>query len=347
MDSKEVSIKHSTALTSISIEKLTEAFLSSQDVSETTRHNYSKSLVRFLTWLKDNDISEPTREDIIRYKEYLKSEGLRPGSVNTYLVGVRSFFSWAEGMKMYPNIASSIKGYKIRKSFKKDALSYEQVEELLDSIDNTTIKGLRDLALINLIIHTSLRRGAVVRLDIGDIRQEGEDRLLYYQGKGRVEKDEYKVITDKGIYDPIRNYLNERPYIKKENPLFVSHSNRDNGDRLTPRSISRIVKSRLRDIGINNPRLSCHSLRHTSITLDMKAGGSLEEAKLLAGHQSIDTTLIYLHHLDRIRNAPENRIARYLRDKRTNKNDNNRVNVSLHIEEDIGIVKRPKQTKEL
>lgn len=316
---KPIEIKHPTALTEISIEKLIENFLSSQDVANTTKGNYHKYLSRFLTWIRDNNISEPNREDIIRYKEYLRAEGLRPNSVNTYLVGVRSFFSWAEGMKLYPDIASSIKGYRIKKSFKKDALSYKQVEELLNSIDTTTIKGKRDFAIINLIIHTSLRRGSVVRLNIGDIRQEGEEKLLYYQGKGRVEKDEYKVITDKGIYDPLQDYLNQRPHIKKEEPLFISHSNRITGERLTPRSISRIVKDRLKDIGINNPRISCHSLRHTSITFSMEAGGSLEEAQLLAGHRSIDTTLIYLHHIDRVKNAPEGRIAQYLRAKRGHK----------------------------
>jgi len=311
------------------IKNLIERFLFSQDVSESTRINYQKYLKRFFEWVKVEglNLSDLTREDVIRYKKDLR-ETLTPDSVNSYLVAVRNFFKHVSSKTSFPNIAKDVKNCKIKKGFKKDALTKDQVKRLINSIDTETLRGLRDKALINLIAHTGLRRIEINRANVGDLRQEGEDKLLYVQGKGRREKDEFVVITDREIYEPLEAYLKAREKVESFGPLFVSHSNRNAEKRLTTRSISRIVKNRLREIGINNPRLSCHSLRHTALTLSLKAGASLEATQRLGRHKSINTTLIYLHHIDRLKDAPEKRITQYL-------NLNEKPNVSLLLKTDI------------
>lgn len=78
---------------------------------------------------------------------------------------------------------------------------------------------------------------------------------------------------------------------------------------MTTRSISRIAKEHFIDVGLDSPRITAHSLRHTAATLNLLNGGSIEETQQLLGHKSITTTMIYSHALERANNNSENRIA--------------------------------------
>ena len=69
---------------------------------------------------------------------------------------------------------------------------------------------------------------------------------------------------------------------------------------------------RLRNIGIDNRRVSAHSLRHTAATLNLLHGGTLDETKDLLGHHALETTLIYSHHISRLQNKSEERISNLL-----------------------------------
>ena len=228
-----------------------------------------------------------------------------------YIVAVRRFFEWAEGMKYYPNIAKGIKTGKKSSGSRKDSLTVEQVLELLSSIDRTTLEGKMDYALLHLLIRTGLRTIEVVRANKEDIRQQGGIATLWIYGKGRDNKDEFVLLTPPAL-KPLYRYLRVRGRKEKTGPLFTSLSDRNNGTRLTTRSIRRIAKDRLRDIGIDSERLTAHSLRHTAITLSLKAGATIQEAQALARHANINTTLIYAHNIERIKNAPERRIDEML-----------------------------------
>ena len=290
---------------------LARAFLSSQDIGEASKRTYGKGLLLFLEWLRGNDIQSPNRETIIRYKEDLKARGLSSYSVSVYIVAIRRFFEWAEGMKYYPNIAKGIKTGKKSNGFRKDSLTVEQIQELLTSIDRTTLEGKRDYAMLNLLIRTGLRTIEAVRANRDDIRQQGGAAVLWIQGKGRDSKDDFVLLTPASL-KPLYAYMKADRRRKKTGPLFISLSDRNNGGRLTTRSIRRIVKVRLRGIGIDSDRLTAHSLRHTAITLSLKAGATIQEAQVLGRHANINTTLIYAHNIDRIRNAPERRIDKIL-----------------------------------
>jgi site-specific recombinase XerD len=79
--------------------------------------------------------------------------------------------------------------------------------------------------------------------------------------------------------------------------------------RLTARSISRMIKNRLKDAGYDDSRLTAHSLRHTCATLNLLGGGSLEETQQLLRHKDISTTQAYSHALTRAKNNSESRVA--------------------------------------
>lgn len=295
-------------------EKLIEKFILSQDITEKSREAYRKSLKQFFAFLRDLnlELNSLLREHILSYKDFLKKRGLSANTVSAYLVSVRKFFEWTEAIKLYPNIARGIKGAKKPKGFRKDSLTVRQVFSVLGSISKETIQGKRDYAILNLLVRTGLRTIEVAKANIEDIRQEGGEAILYIQGKGRESKDEFVLLTEETLL-PIREYLTDREEVKESSPLFSSLSDRNKNGRLTTRSIRRIVKEHLKGAGIEDNRLTAHSFRHTAITLSLMAGASIQEAQVLGRHANVNTTLVYAHNIDRLKNAPERRIEAFLK----------------------------------
>lgn len=294
--------------------KVIDRFLNSLDIKRNSKQTYKKGLRKFLLWLKSEKIENPRREDILAYKHYLEDQKLSSLTLSSYLVVVRRFFEWAESVKIYPNISKGVKGAKRSKGFRKDPLTIEQVKEFLGKIDRSNPLGKRDYAIVNLMIRTGLRTIEVTRADIGDIRQQSGEAILWVEGKGRDAKDEFVLLTETTLKS-IMDYLLTRGGIKDKEPLFTSLSDRNREQRLTTQSIRKIVKKRLRDIGIDSKRLSAHSLRHTSITLSLLGGATIQEAQALGRHADINTTLIYAHNINRLANAPERKIDAVLSDK--------------------------------
>lgn len=286
-------------------EDIGRQFLAAQDISPKSRETYHRAMRRFFAYLKDNQVNHIDRQDILNYKHQLQEEGLSAYTVSAYITAVRRFFTWTETEKLYPNIAATVKGGKKPQGFKKQPLTVSQIKRLL-AIDTNTLRGKRDLALINLLVRTGLRTIEIIRADVADIQQQSGEALLYIQGKGRESKDDFTVLTDSAL-QPVQDYLSARNACPGE-PLFTSCSDRNQGQQLTTRSISRIVKQHLESIGINDPRITAHSLRHTAVTLSLLGGATIQEAQRFARHSNINTTLIYAHNIDRIGKAPERKI---------------------------------------
>jgi integrase/recombinase XerD len=287
-------------------------FIASLDVRDSSKQTYKRQLHEFIRWLNNQQAHEITREMILAYKEYLKTEkALAAFTIAGYLTAIRRFFEWLESIKAYPNVAKSIRGPKRRHGFKRDALTVDQVRKLLASIDTASLEGMRDHALINLMVRTGLRTIEVVRSLREDITNNSGATVLWVQGKGRDGKDELVLLTENAL-KPILAYLDARKSYKGGEPLFASHSTKNFGRGLTTRSVSRIVKKRLKAIGIVDRRLTAHSLRHTAVTMSMLAGATPQEARVMARHADINTTLIYAHNINRILNAPEKKIDDFL-----------------------------------
>ena len=278
------------------------------DGSPRTVDTYTKAVRQFFHYMQENHISRPAREDVISYREYLLTDH-KPTTVQLYLVGVKQFFKWLASMGEYPNIADKVKGAKLdRKHFKKDYIPSKQVARLLESIDRDNLKGLRDYAILSLMVTTGLRTISVINANIEDIRPAGEQMALYYQGKGYNDKAVYVKLADP-VYKAIVEYLKARGERSPQAPLFTSRSNRNEGGRMTTRSISRLCKEALLNVGLNSDRLTAHSFRHTAGTLNLLLGGSLLETQQMLNHSDVNTTMIYVHAIERAKNNSENRIA--------------------------------------
>jgi len=134
--------------------------------------------------------------------------------------------------------------------------------------------------------------------------------VLLIHGKGRDEKDNF-VILSKKTYEPIKEYLETRQKVNQNSPLFISVSNKNYNQRLTTRSIRRIVKEGLRAIGLDNKEFTAHSLRHSFASYLFKDGQRLEHIQGALRHTNPATTQIYLKGIEqemRLKNNVESRI---------------------------------------
>ena len=277
-------------------------FINYIDASPKTVETYTKALRQLFNYFTFNGITQPKREDILAFRDDLKASGLKPTTVQNYITASRQFFKWTAQEGIYPNIAEHVKGAKLDKNHKKDYLTSRQAKEILASVNRDSEQGLRDYAILSLMITGGLRTIEVTRANIEDLRTVGEHTVLYVQGKGREEKTEYIKISQP-VETAIRNYLKARDNTEEGTPLFTSLSNNSKGGRVTTRTISRIVKTTLIGAGYDSTRLTAHSLRHTAITLALLAGRDITEVQQFARHANLNTTMIYNHALDQAKNG--------------------------------------------
>ncbi|MBU1022669.1 site-specific integrase [bacterium] len=298
-----------------------EKFINSLDCADNSVNTYSRQLREFFDWIyyagKPHNLTAWTRQDILDYKRYLQTEyriktpngktvPLSPATVSGYLSIVRKLWSWMEQEGVCVNIAKTIKGMKRSQGYKKDTLSITQINDALEVFNLSTMEGLRDYAIFNLMVRTGCRDIEIVRAKVEHLRTLDGHQVLYIHAKGQDSANQYKVLTPEAER-PIRAYMDARKKVQPfdDDYLFVSLSKRNFMQGLTTRSVSRIIKTALREIGLDDERLTAHSLRHTAITLAVAGGASLHQAQAMAGHKDPRTTQVYFHNQKRIEEAAE------------------------------------------
>ena len=291
---------------------LTDRFISAQDVLPSSRATYKREMGQYALWLNKTGrmerLAELKREDILAYKDSLSQRKKSSYTVSGYVVAVRSFYGWLESERIFPNVARGVKGNEKPSGFRKDTLSPDQLRKVLELMDQTSLEGQRDYALFNLLARTGLRTIEASKATLEDLRIMEGQRVLYIQGKGKQAKDEFVLLTEEA-YLPLKAYISSRGQLQDSDPLFSSHSDRNSGQALTTRSLSRIVKEALKKAGLDDRKLTAHSLRHTAITLSIQGGASLHQAQAMARHKDPRTTQIYFHNLDRISHGAEKFIS--------------------------------------
>ena len=288
------------------IEELVDRFIEAQDVKQSSKLLYRRTLKQYFNWVESKSylLSEIARPQLLEYKEELLSSGMSSLTVGSYITSVRRFYEWTEANKYYPNVAKGIKTPKRKQQFKKQPLLPDQATALLSYYKD---KALRDYAIVNLLLRTGLRTIEIIRANVEDITFKGSQRVLLVQGKGRDERDNFVLLTDKA-YQPIAEYLATRGNVNSSEPLFTSTSNNSKGERLSTRTISKIAKEGLKAIGLDERAFTAHSLRHTTAVNILRAGGSLETAQFTLRHSNPATTQIYTATLNeerRLQNSGE------------------------------------------
>ena len=306
--------------------ELLERFLAEVDRGEATERTYRNNLLSFLAFLRFRAIRAPEREDLKGFREWLSREHkaisynpktpqgwsyrrdgrgdiirtiCNPSTVSQYLRTVGQFFKWMQAEGIYPDIAASIRKPRLDLGeHSRDALSPEEAAEVERAltIRAEDEKGKRQLALFLLAINAGLRTVELSRANIGDLEQRGRTVYLRIWGKGHTSADKRKPLAIE-VAEIIRDYLNTRPGKPgPRSPLFAAVGNRNGGGRLSPGTISRLLKDALRAGGYDSPRLTAHSLRHTAGAEVMTlTGNNIFLAQSYMRHENPKTTEIYLH----------------------------------------------------
>lgn len=287
------------------------------DKSEPTLAAYRKGIHAYRAWAAKRNLDEriATASDIRDFKSYLVECKYSAQTVNLRLAAVRSFYRWMVTTGRLPySPASEVKGAKRRAStrHKRDALTAAEVRDVLATCNSATPEGARDLAILILMAYCALRTIEVQRANLGDLRTTGDRLTLAVQGKGRDEPDEL-VIIPRDQEQHIRAWPVYRTGLGlrgPDTPLFCSFSHRSHGGRLSLRALRWIVKKHYEEAGVVGDAKTTHSLRHSAITSAIRNGASPMQVQAMARHSSFETTLNYVHEVNRI-DAPAEDLIRY------------------------------------
>ncbi len=279
--------------TALLSEIITE-WITSLDVMPATRDDYQRKVKLWFRWLASIKVDprEPQRLHVLDYKRHLIQEGHSAVGVGSYITVVRIFYKYCSARGIYDNIGSDIKSSFKKRNFTKHPLSKEQAQLLIASIQTETIIGKRDKLIIALMLINGLRTCEMERIDICDFDKFRGQTVLRIKRKGKSEKSD-TVAVPPLIDSLFEEYTSCRDF-KLSDPLFLNHSVSGKGERLGRISISLMVKRRLKSIGIDDPRITAHSLRHTCGSLLLESGVDVETIKNILGHSSTATTRIYI-----------------------------------------------------
>ena len=279
--------------TTMSINQIIDQWLENTDIVEISRYYYKQKILQWFHFLsaRKKDPRSPSRKDVIEYKQYLETSGYSELTVGSYITVVKLFYRYLEENKYYENIAAGIRSLGRYKGHRKRALDENTAHKLLESIDSRTEIGMRDRLMISLMLFYGLRTCEVERLDIADFTVAGELNLMRIQRKGRREKKE-QIAVSRHIVEMMEEYISCRDF-QPQDPLFIVHSSFYHGRRLCRKTISSIVKRRLRAIGVYSRDITAHSLRHTCASMLIASGVALADVQDILGHSDIATTRIY------------------------------------------------------
>jgi integrase/recombinase XerC len=229
------------------------------------------------------------------YLAHLHHDRLANRSLARHLSTLRSFFRWAcrEG-HLERNPARGLPSPRIPKTLPR-AMTLPDTERLLAADEDETFVPERERALFEFLYATGIRVSEAAGLDLSDV--DFSSRLVRVTGKGSRER---VVPFGEAAVEALREYLPSREALRHRagagkapragEPLFVNAR----GGRLTPRSMARLLKRRLRAAGLPE-EISPHALRHTFATHLLQAGADLRAIQELLGHASLSTTQKYTH----------------------------------------------------
>lgn len=234
--------------------------------------------------------------------------GLRPATLRRRTATLRGFFAWLVALgALDRNPADRHLVRKVRGGHYSDnaltVLTREQATRLINCVDLSTATGRRDRTLMLTMLHCVLRRSEAAAMRIEHIRQVGPYWVLDLpQTKGGA--DQYVKVPDY-VVEEITIHTEE--YMIKSGPLWKSFSNNSYGRALSDRSIYSIVKKHAGRSGLA-ATVGAHTLRHTGCTLAIEQGASLQQVQAHARHKRIETTMVYIHQRDKLRDSAADHI---------------------------------------
>jgi site-specific recombinase XerD len=269
--------------------------------SLSTVRNYDHYISVFLEHTKVKSPKDITDSVLREYRLWLnrqqtvKVKGALPTSIkkrtqNYYLIALRSFLKYLAKRSIEVIPPERIELAKVAER-SIDLINIEELNDLLKSPDTSTLQGLRDRAMMELLFSTGLRvselcslpRDINLKLDEFSIRGKGE--------KVRV------VFLSENAKKWVNEYLKKRKDMDDALFVQIADKKKRNTLRLTPRSVERIIKFYAIKAGISK-KVTPHVIRHSFATDLLRNGADLRSVQMLLGHANIGTTQIYTHITD-------------------------------------------------
>ena len=275
-------------------------FFMANHQNKNTRRAYYRAACRFSDWCESRglDLADVKPPHVAAYVEMLGASepdgaGLSKPSVKQHLAALRMLFDWlVVGHVLEVNPAHAVRGPKYsQKKGKTPVLDREEARALITAIDTSSLTGLRDRALIGVMVYTFARVGAVLNMKVEDYFSQGRRGWVRLHEKGGKEHEAPCIPK-------LETYLDE--YIAaagiaddKDGPLFRT-TGRSTGTahRMTQQDAYRLIQRHARRAGIKT-RIGNHTMRATGITDYLKSDGSLAEARKMANHADTRTTQLY------------------------------------------------------
>ena len=269
-----------------------------QALSQDTLRRRDSALRRFMAWCDERGLEDPrqiTKPILERYQRqlyyYRKDNGqpLSVSSQNLLLTPIKSFFKWLtqENYLLY-NPASELILPKKPKHLPRTILSLEEIEQVFRQPDTTTVQGLRDRTLLEVLYGCGLRRIEMVNLSLSSIDYR-RHTLLVREGKGA--KDRYVPINARVAGWLDRYTRHSRPHLQIDihnTTLFLD----DHGQPLSRANLGARVKRYLNAAGIDAEG-SCHLFRHAMATHMLENGADIRYIQALLGHNDLSSTETY------------------------------------------------------
>jgi site-specific recombinase XerD len=269
-----------------------------------TRTAYAHAVSEFAVWCEHNKLSELRDIEPVHVAAYVETLQVRLAapSVKQHLAGIRMLFDWlVVGQVLAINPAAAVRGPKhsVRKG-KTPILSAAEARALLDSIPASSPVGLRDRALIALMVYTFARVGAALKMRVEDVYVQTRRTWVRLHEKGG-KRHEMPCHHNLDAY--LHAYIEGVGIVGDEKAhLFRTALGRKGELSERPMTQSdawRMIRRRAAAAGIST-KIGNHSFRATGITEYLRNGGKLEIAQQMANHESARTTGLYDRRDDQV-----------------------------------------------
>ena len=269
-----------------------------------TRRAYSRAAGEFLTWCSNAGVPSIVTVQPLHVATWIESQArnLAAPTVKQQLAAIRRLFDWLVTGQVVPvNPASSVRGPShIVKAGKTPVLTPAEARTLLDSIDVTTPAGLRDRALIGLMVYSFARIGAALGMGVADVYTQNRRLWVRLREKGGKA---HAMPCHHNLEDYLTVYIDGAALRDDpKGPLFRTVGRGTGMLTRTPLPQANawaMVERRRMAAGIET-KVGNHSFRATGITAYLKNGGTLEKAAAMANHASTRTTQLYDRRHDEV-----------------------------------------------
>ncbi len=264
---------------------------------------YAKALDDFLAWYENTGKRGLTKAVVAEYKVELQSKGYAPATINQKLSAIRKLAAEAADNGLMDvqlaNGVKALKGVPMSGVRTGNWLDRDQAQRLLQTPDITTLKGLRDRAILAVMLGAGLRRSEVAALTFAHIKQrEGRWVIVDLIGKRKRVRT---VPIPSWAKQAIDEWTQTAGLSSGRIFRAVNKGDRVVGDSLSSQAVQDVVKEFAAKCGYE---LAAHDLRRTFAKLARKGGADLMQIQLTLGHASVSTTERYIGEQQDLTSAP-------------------------------------------